>query len=186
METTSYTAPAVETNLNQPTLPTLREQKFNQALQDFSHWRVNKKKPAEPIPHKLWHQIFELEDWYTPSELRSFFSVSTKQYSSKKEALGGRQNLAIIKESTYENTKNPLEVTEDYTPQFCEAKLKNETKASPKSNVKSKLYALEPLPSAKTLVVEFCRHDGQIMKIHTTQDSIPTLLQTFLGGEAKC
>jgi len=33
------------------------------------------------------------------------------------------------------------------------------------------------------LVVEFCRSDGQIMKIHTTQDSISTLMQSFFGGE---
>jgi hypothetical protein len=61
------------------------------------------------------------------------------------------------------------------SPKLCQVKIKAENP-----------YSLESLPSAKTLVVEFCRSDGQIMKIHTTQDSIPTLMNTFLGSLKSC
>lgn len=141
------------------------EQLLVKTLNAFSHWRTNKKRPAEPIPTELWQQIFALEQWYEPSQLRNFFNVSTKQYATKKTALISKKDEAL---------------------ELCEVNVIKENKAPKKSEVKLSPYTLDSLPSAKTLVVEFCRSDGQVMKIHTTQDSIPALLQTFLGGEVPC
>jgi len=33
------------------------------------------------------------------------------------------------------------------------------------------------------MIVELCRSDGQIMKIHTTQDSIDVIMKTFFAED---
>lgn len=140
------------------------EQALMSVLNAFEQWRNTKKRIAEPIPDELCHQIFALEAYYSPIQLRRLFSLSTRQYHSKREHYFPNE---IKKPATKAIKKNAAPST---PPKLCEIKIKPE---SP--------YALESLPSAKTLVVEFCRSDGQIMKIHTTQDSIPTLMHTFFG-----
>lgn len=142
------------------------EQLLASTLRAFEQWRAEKKKSGEPIPEPLWQQIFSLEPFYSPSQLRRIFTISTRQYQSKKES-NSPNRLAL---STSDKTM-PINNTSTPPPKLCEIKIKTNNP-----------YATEPLPSTKTLVVEFCRQDGQIMKIHTTQDSIPTLMHTFLGG----
>jgi len=61
-------------------------------------------------------------------------------------------------------------------PSLCEVKI------TPKKSS----YQPQSLPSGKTLVVEFCRADGRVMKIHTTQDSIPTLMKAFYAEDKSC
>lgn len=55
---------------------------------------------------------------------------------------------------------------------FCEAK----------DTPSSSLYKPARIPATNTLVVEFCRADGRIMKIHTTTDSFSELMKAFFGG----
>jgi hypothetical protein len=45
------------------------------------------------------------------------------------------------------------------------------------------LYKPARIPATNTLVVEFCRADGRIMKIHTTTDSFSELMKAFFAGE---
>jgi hypothetical protein len=54
---------------------------------------------------------------------------------------------------------------------FCEAK------EAPLNH-----YKPARIPATNTLVVEFCRADGRIMKIHTTTDSFAELMKAFFGG----
>lgn len=185
MENPSFIVPLSENNIAYPE-NSPQEQQLVKTLSAFSHWRTNKKKPAELIPSELWHQIFALEEWYTPSQLRSFFSVSKKQYAMKREALMAVQNEVPKAATKPDKATAAVDFDISGAPELCEVNVINEKKTTKKNTAKINPYALESLPSAKTLVVEFCRSDGQIMKIHTTQDSIPTLLQTFLGGEILC
>lgn len=144
------------------------EQSLITVLTAFKQWRKNKKSPSEPIPEALCRQIFSLEAYYPSLELRRFFNLSTRQYQSKREKYFPNGIKASATESTeLETGKSPKE-----PPKLCEIKIKP-----------GSAWAHEPLPSAKTLVVEFCRSDGKIMKIHTTQDSIPTLIHTFFEGQ---
>lgn len=146
------------------------EQALASALNAFEAWRILNKqnKVSSPIPEELWSQIFSLEAYFSGVQLRRFFNLSTRQYSAKRDKLFPNAPIKTAGPATVQREapiKAPVAV-----PELCEIKLKKE---SP--------YALEPLPSVKTVVVEFCRHDGQCMKIHTTQDSIPTLMRQFLG-----
>ena len=159
MENPSLVVPLTENDITQSEASP-REQQLIQALNGVANWRANKKKPAEPIPHELWFQIFALEEWYPPSQLRSFFSVSTKQYAVKKEALMSEQNEVSKAALKPEKAKASKSSVKQDTPQLCGVNIIKENKATKKSHAKINPYALEPLPSAKTLVVEFCRSDG--------------------------
>jgi hypothetical protein len=133
-------------------------------LAAFEQWRSGKKRIAEPIPEELWQKIFSLEPFYSSALLRRFFSLSTKQYAAKREALFPQRPPKSTPQVDTQSQTAASPVS------LCEVKIK---KPNP--------YASEPLPSGKTLIVEFCRGDGQIMKIHSTQDSIPLLMRQFLG-----
>ena len=43
-------------------------------------------------------------------------------------------------------------------------------------------YQPVKIPATNTLVVEFCRGDGKVMKIHTTTDSFAELMKAFYSG----
>lgn len=147
------------------------DQALSSALNAFEAWRVlNKKnKGTVPIPEELWRQIFSLETFFTGVQLRRFFNLSNRQYNTKRDKFVPN---ALIKTNITKSIDNMAPIKAPIaTPELCPVKLKKEK--SP--------YALEPLPSAKTLIVEFCRQDGKSMKIHTTQDSIPTLMRQFFG-----
>lgn len=151
-----------------------------QALDGFSAWRANKSKLSEAIPDELWSKVFALETFYSSTQLRTYFNLSARQYSAKKAdfRLPGIASAEQASQTALPKApSSPIPI-----PSLCQVTLQKEPKAA-NANEKKSPYALEPLPSAKTLVVEFCRSDGQVMKIHTTQDSIRTLMQTFLGGE---
>ena len=139
----------------------------------FAAWRTTKTNSAEPIPDHLWHAVFQLEAYFSRAQLRRYFHLNTTQYTSRRNALLPN-NEAVTQPASEDMTGVPPLIE---PPTLCEVTVKNK-----KSSKKANPYASEPLPSAKTLIVEFCRSDGQIMKIHTTQDSIPTLIKTFLGG----
>ena len=144
------------------------EQLLGAALNAVEQWRSNKKNNRESFPEELCRQIFSLEPFYSSMQLRRFFKISGSQYRAKREKYFPYDKKAATAKNVNVNA-NP---TKTAPPKLCEIKIKPDNP-----------YAIEPLPSAKTLVVEFCRSDGQIMKIHTTQDSIPTLMHTFLGEQ---
>ena len=153
-----------------------QEQLLSQTLMSFSQWRLNKTHQAEPIPNKLWEQIFALEKWYSPAEIKSFFRLTSKQYTARQQAMC----LSKTPSETHDTERpvpNPQGVSD--FPELCEVNVKDNPPATTPPKVNP--YALNALPSAKTIVIELCRVDGEIMKIHTTEDSIPTLLNTFLG-----
>jgi len=133
-------------------------------LKEFEEWRKNKKHSATPIPDQLWHKVFDLAEIYTELKVRAIFGINTQQYSTKYKVLRSSKCAA------------PEQIAKEDSPELCEIKIKPTTK-------KKSSYQPQPLPSAKTLVVEFCRADGRVMKIHTTQDSIPTLMKAFYSED---
>lgn len=142
------------------------------ALAAFEQWRSKKKLIAEPIPEELWQRIFFLESHYSPAFLRRSFKLNIRQYMTKREALFSTANPPPTPVASINPIPRPT-ARKNVPPAvpFCEVKIK---RTSP--------YEHEPLPSGKTLIVELCRSDGQTMKVHTTQDSIPLIMQQFLGG----
>lgn len=132
---------------------------LDDVLKAMDQWRANKRKRAEQIPESIWQQIFALHERFSESTLRSALGISAAQFQ-RKLAEYNRQAVPSA----------PLPVMD-----FCEIK------QSPPL-LKNSLYKPAKIPATNTLVVEFCRADGQVMKIHTTTDSFAQLMQAFFIG----
>lgn len=135
---------------------------LDSAVKAMEHWRANKRNRLEPIPEPIWQQIFILLDRFSESTLRTALCISTDQFQRR---LAERDKKISL-------SKPPSPAMD-----FCEA---TQIPSLPPS--KSQLYKPAKIPATNTLVVEFCRADGQIMKIHTTTDSFSDLMKAFFVG----
>jgi hypothetical protein len=126
----------------------------------MNDWRANRGKSNEPIPKEIWEHVFKLSKKFPETTVCTALGITRTQYRRK---LDEQQNPPKI--ASQESQALPQ-------IDFCEAKLK----VMP-------IYQPAKIPATNTLVVEFCRADGHIMKIHTTTDSFADLIKAFLKGE---
>lgn len=127
-------------------------------------WRSNKKCVQEQIPEAIWQQIIPLLNRFSEATLRSALGLTTAQFRRRLE-----EPVDAI------TAHKPLAETPPHID-FCEAK-EIKTPQTPS------LYKPSRIPATNTLVVEFCRADGRLMKIHTTTDSFAELMKAFFAGE---
>jgi hypothetical protein len=145
---------------------------INSLLQEIEEWRTKQGRTKGPIPDAFWNKIFILAKTHPPSRLRAILGISTTQYNKKLNQQG-----PIPLPSTPKPTLAEPAVTngaEDSVPPLIEWK-----------NLKGK-PTYEPAKglAINTVVVEFTRADGHVMKIHTTTQSFKELLQLFFEGAA--
>ena len=127
-------------------------------VQAMAQWRANKQHVAEQIPEFIWQQIYVLLQTYPEPTVRAVTGISNPQLQRK------LQERAMRVDVDDASPTSPVE--------FCEAKEDKTIKSKP-------LYQPTRIPATNTLIVEFCRHDGRVMKIHTTTDSFAELMKAF-------
>jgi len=134
-------------------------------LQELQHWRDHRDIHKEhSIPEALWHKIFSLAKTHPPAKIRGLFGISRHQYDNKFNQYFPPPDKA---------TSSPP--ADKASVQFCQAEV------NPKP---SPLYQPLKVPATNTLVVEFCRSDGQIMRIHATHECLTTIMPLFFNGES--
>ncbi len=133
---------------------------LGQLVEEFEHWRANKTKHSQPIPDKLWERIFDLADTHSKAKLRTLLRLSSTQYHNKYEQLRG----------TVCQTKLTAESNSEDKVKLCQV------------NIDSSLPQSKPIAAFNTIVVECCRADGQVLKIHTTNEHINTVIKAFYAG----
>jgi hypothetical protein len=123
-------------------------------LEEMHRWRQNKDPlKQKTIPDELWHKIFKLAKHYPPAKIRVLFAVSNSQYQKKFKQL------------------YPNEVADESSEvDLCEVK------------TQSSVYRSFNIPASNTVIIEFIRQDGPIMRIHTTTDHFQQLIQAFFAG----
>lgn len=160
---------------------------IDSVYQTLQNWRKNKKNPATSIPDSIWQQIFKLADCYTPQQIRKLFGISKQQYDIKHHKLFGSHDTVVPQQPA--SPIEPSTTTPEQDPQFCEVNALNPHHPS-NADLTLKQQDLHQLrtnhPASNdyldrtTIVVEFFRADGQRMKIHTTSQSFPDLINAFL------
>lgn len=130
---------------------------LDDVVQAMAAWRANKSARSEQIPDDIWESIFALVDKYPDLPVCNVLGVTKMQFQRKMDELRSSAVLPIP------SPKIPV-------MDFCEAK-----EATPS-------YKPDRIPATNTLIVEFCRSDGRIMKIHTTTDSFAELMKAFFSG----
>jgi hypothetical protein len=134
-------------------------------LQELQHWRDNREIHKETsLPEGLWKKIFSLAKTHPPTKIRSLFGISTQQYQNKFNQYFPPSD----------KTASTSTVAEGASVQFCQAEV--HSKPPP-------LYQPLKIPATNTLVVEFCRSDGQVMRIHATHECLATILPLFFNGD---
>lgn len=128
----------------------------------MTQWRTNKTNAQEQIPEFIWQQIFILLETFPQTTIRAATGISSTQLRRKLEERSSRSVA-----------HGPSTMA---TIDFCEAKESKPSKHIP-------LYQPTRIPATNTLIVEFCRADGRIMKIHTTTDSFAELMNAFFAGK---
>jgi len=124
----------------------------------LANWRANKGTRGEQIPNDIWQSIFLLVKKYPDMPVTTMLGITKMQLQRK------------LDERTT-TTDAPAKPREYPRMDFCEPK--EET---------SLPYKPARIPATNTLIVEFCRADGRIMKIHTTTDSFAELMKAFFTG----
>jgi hypothetical protein len=137
-------------------IPTLED-----IIQQLDEWRANKKHAQEKIPEIIWDQIILLSTKIPEHRLRPALGLTNSQWRRRIEERPSEQVTSVMAE----NKNSP-------SMDFCEVK-----------TAPQQLYTPAKIPATNTLVVEFCRSDGRIMKIHTTTDSFVDLIKAFFAGE---
>lgn len=133
---------------------------LDDVIQSMIHWRSQKAKPQEQIPDQIWQDIFVLLEKFSETTIRTALGISAAQFRRKMDE---RQEISPSKAQIQQPTE-PSRID------FCPAK------------PDISLHKPAKIPATNTLVVEFCRADGQIMKIHTTTDSFSDLMKAFFTG----
>jgi hypothetical protein len=137
---------------------------IDSVLQELQQWRDNRDIHKETsIPEALWKKIFSLAKTHNPSKIRGLFGISNQQYQNKFNQYFSSSGQAA-----------PIQPTGNASVQFCQAELNS--KPQP-------LYQPLKIPATNTLVVEFCRSDGQVMRIHATHECLATIMPLFFNGD---
>ncbi|MGZ4856951.1 MAG: hypothetical protein ACXVZU_01145 [Methanobacteriaceae archaeon] len=133
---------------------------LSQVFAEVESWRSKKTTRSEKMPDMLWKKIIEIYKTYPEqAQLCQRLGVTKKQLKTKLQEFGD--------EHFYSDPVKLCEIPKISSvtePKLTVAKLNTE------------------FSSLATIVVEFCRSDGCIMKIHTTTKSINELITSFLGG----
>ena len=124
---------------------------------ELESWRAKKKSQGEKMPDALWGKIISVyKQFPDQTKICRRLLITKPQLKAKLREFGD--------ESLF---NDPVEL--------CQI---------PKIQAIPSYRAVEDSFSAlTTLVVEFCRADGCVMKIHTTTKSIQELINNFLGAQ---
>ncbi len=128
---------------------------MDEVFTELQQWRSSKKNVNATIPDSLWEKIFQLADIYSAAKIKALLGIGNSQYSRKS---------AQFRPKT---PSKPSGQTQTTPADFCEVK------------TSKPVYQPLKIPATHTIVVEFRRSDGQIMKIHTTSENFKTLIALF-------
>lgn len=139
---------------------------LEQLAAKIESWRQTKKTQNEKIPAAIWDEILAYHSKF-PAQVAFHrrMGITATQLKNK------------LREVENENLFNdPAEL----------CKIPNIPKHDPNNNTTPKysaehLHLNDDFSSLATIVVEFCRKDGCLMKIHTTTKNVHEIINSFLG-----
>jgi len=133
------------------------ERTLEEVYKELESWRATKKSQGEKMPETLWKKvIFVCKQFPDQTKICHRLRITKPQLKTKLREFGDE---ALF--------NDPVEL--------CQI---------PKIHTTPAHRAVDDCFSAlTTLVAEFCRADGCVMKIHTTTKNIQELINNFLGEQ---
>ena len=164
MTTPDPIAPLQSASIRESTLDKKPPLSLDSVLQEIEQWKSQKSSFNEPLPDVIWKNIFTLSEHYSVKRVCSFLGIGITRYNKKFHQFYPSQKHTTTKKSevTQKSDRPPVD--------FCEVKTKNPI--------------FEPLQiPTNTVIVEFRRADGNIMKIHCLSDRFHEIIQAFFAGD---
>lgn len=123
----------------------------------LSTWRDNRASGNNKIPDLVWDNIFELAKEYPRGVICKQLGISGSQFTKNLKKFGTLEQIYSDPVALCQVPASPKDIS-----------------ASKQINVPSPL---------QTLIVEYVRSDGLVMKIHTTNMALLDLIQTFFKAD---
>lgn len=144
---------------------------IDETFEELQQWRQHRSVHRQSrFPDELWRKILALGKRHGHRKVCQIFGLSARQYHDKEAEYLGLSSTSTVPPTPVSSAQAP-------TPSFqwCEAK--------PAPSALEEDDESGPVPlMTHTVVVEFRRADGQLMKIHTTTDRFHELLAAFFQG----
>ena len=162
----------------------------------MEHWRNNKNAyEGNGIPDKIWKMLFAFEDnGCSGSRLRKMFGLNSEQYNRKRLQLSNAVPPPASKLTTTDSKQDkPVQFGEaivvkqpaqDIQPLSAETTAAATRTRQTIKKLKSSDYQEKSYIDTTTVIVECIRDDGQRLKIHTTNDRLDVILNTFYAEGA--
>ena len=132
---------------------------ITQVFAEIELWRSKKTTRAEKMPNDIWKKVIEIYKQYPEqAQLCRKFGITKNQINTKLQEFGDEHYYS-----------DPAKL--------CQIPKSTTSESNPSVTKLGQNFS-----SLATVVVEFCRSDGCIMKIHTTTKSTHELITSFLGG----
>jgi hypothetical protein len=152
---------------------------IDSVLQELTVWRETKAEHKQPgFPDPLWRRILWLGQQHGETKIRSLLGISSQQYKIKAAQLARQADPGSDKPSD-DGGKSSVPFVEMAVPTTEIAATASEQAVT---TTQASIYqaADVTIPDAHTVsVVELCRADGMVMKIHTVNNHWRALIEAF-------
>lgn len=143
-------------------------------LDELQTWRHQKPNRNTAIPDVLWNKIFSLTSTLPHSTIKKTLGIVNTQYDKKFKELHGPntspKKTPVISAETASTTQAHSTILPNDV-QFHELK------------TTESLFKPDDTLQKHTIIVEFHRSDGQLMKIHAIHSDFKTIMELFFGAE---
>ena len=134
---------------------------IEQIAAKIEKWREQKSCQGEKMPNELWREVIALyKNYPQQAQLQRRLGITKIQIQNKLREFGD--------DSLYNNPAELCQIPE--IPQ------------DQKSTAKPTPTTQDNFSSLATIVVELCRKDGAILKIHTTTQNMQEIINSFMGS----
>jgi len=149
-------------------------------LDELQSWRDQKPNRNTAIPDHLWSKIFSLSSTLSHDKIKKILGIANTQYDKKYQELYGTTATANVPPNTASvapiiSASAPTAAAH-HTPSSNHIQFRELKSTEP-------LFKPNDTLQKHTIVVEFHRSDGQLMRIHAVHSDFKTLIELFF--EAK-
>ena len=146
---------------------------LNEALQAIEQWRKTKQSRSASIPPSIWQTIFSLTPHFSDKKLRLLFGLTKKQYEKNRKKFASQADDIPPVAAPSPETDVGLEfvqVTHTAVPAQGSAPVE---KVAWKNTV--------DWDKCDTVVLEYVRPDGAVLRVHTQQGTSHGFIARFFS-----
>ena len=146
---------------------------LNEALQAIEQWRATKTSRSAAIPAPIWQRIFSLTPHFSDKKLRLLFGLNKKQYEQNHKKHASESDAVPPTAAASPETDVGLDFVQ----------IKNAVAPSSAAASPEKIHWKNTVDwdSCDTVVLEYVRHDGAVLRVHAPQGASHGFIARFFS-----